>query len=72
MNTAQPVVHWRRPLKDGGVEFHFEARGQKLTGSVTPARHVRALFDAFERYVGVQLPAAEVRPMRHHDQEDTA
>jgi hypothetical protein len=58
------LEHWRRPLKDGGVEFYFRAGDSKFSGSVSPARDVHGLMDAFETVHGVTLPDPEIKPMR--------
>ena len=57
------VSHWRRPLKDGRVEFFMAAGGQTLSGSGTVDAY-RVLRGIFEEATGVKLPLADVKQPR--------
>jgi hypothetical protein len=54
--------HWRRPLRDGGMQFRFVAGDRKASGSVWPAEVVDELQAMFEAVHHVQLPDPEMRP----------
>jgi hypothetical protein len=59
----EETKHWRRLLVDG-VEFHFAAGAQSMTGTVAPAEHADDLQRLFEEAYGVELPAPEWRQQR--------
>lgn len=60
--------HWRRPLRDGGVQFLFRApdgeggtKGAVMDGSITPGHHVDVLRAMFEQVHGCKLPDPEMK-----------
>jgi hypothetical protein len=59
--AARKLVHWRKTLKSGAVQFHFQAGTEKMKGTVAPAAIVDDLQQKFEQVHGVKLPAPEWR-----------
>ncbi len=58
LTVARPrLIHWRRERKDGSVDFHFEAAGEKMRGNAL-GFDVDGLQAIFEQHVGRPLPAA--------------
>lgn len=62
-----PVRHWRRPLKEGGVEFFFDtgtddSAGAK--GSCSDEGMVDFVIQAVAAKAGVEVPSPEMKPMR--------
>jgi hypothetical protein len=51
------LKHWRRSLRDGGVEFYFSDGKTHARGSVTPSGAADEIQSCFEKVTGVVLPA---------------
>lgn len=60
------MVHWRRKLRDGGVEYFFRAGITSMTGAAVPDGEamVNSVQALFEHQTGVTLPKPEWKPSR--------
>lgn len=66
------LVHWTRPLRDGGVEFYLRAGGTTMHGSARSPDTYRELLAVFEQHVGTVLPAPLKLPPRGRWAHDEA
>lgn len=59
------LVHWERPLSDGGLEIFVKAgTGRSFRVLAWPAHDARHLRDLWQQHTGITLPEPEVKSKR--------